>query len=38
MSAITIVLFIIIGLVLIYAAVKNVDPRDLVKQAVSKNT
>jgi hypothetical protein len=36
MNSLVLVIFILIGLVLIYAAVKNQDPRDIFKQALTK--
>lgn len=36
MNALTVVLMVIAGLVLIYAAVKGLDPREVVKAALTK--
>jgi len=36
MNALALVLMVIVGLVLIYAAIKGTDPRELIKSAVRK--
>jgi hypothetical protein len=38
MNQLTIVLFVIVGLVLVYSAIKDKNPVDMIKQALSKNT
>lgn len=36
MNSLTIVLMVIVGLVAIYSAIKGIDPRDLVKNALGR--
>lgn len=37
MNSLTIVLMVLVGLVAIYAAIKGVDPRELIKNALQRN-